>query len=141
MQEIFWIRDQKAFDVRVFDPSASRYLNQNLRQCYQRNEREKKNAYNERILNIEHGSFTPLVFTIQGGMSRECHMFYKRLSELISIKRNEPLALMTNWVRTKISFALLRSCLLYLRGSRTPWSHHATEILDSVSVSSKVAMV
>ena len=30
------------FDVRVFDPNASRYVTQNLQQCYARNEKENK---------------------------------------------------------------------------------------------------
>ena len=101
----------------------------------------KKRAYNERILNIEHGSFTPLVFSIQGGMSRECQVFYKRLSQLIAEKRDEPLSHMTNWIRTKHSFALLRSTLLCLRGSRTPWSYHENDISENVSVSLKIAQI
>ena len=45
------------------------------------NEKEKKRQYNERVLEVEHGSFTPLVFSSNGGMGRECSTFYKRLSE------------------------------------------------------------
>jgi len=32
------------------------------------NENEKKRAYDEHIRNIEHGTFTPLVFSIADGM-------------------------------------------------------------------------
>ena len=32
------------------------------------NEQEKKKAYNERILQIDHGTFTPLVFLVNGSM-------------------------------------------------------------------------
>ena len=36
----FWVNGQTAFfDVRVFDPSARRYLNQTLKQCYYLNEK------------------------------------------------------------------------------------------------------
>ena len=77
----FWIYGQQAFlDVRVFDPNASRYVNVSLPQCYRGNESEKKRHYSERILQVDHGSFTPLVFSIYGGMGRECQMFYYEIS-------------------------------------------------------------
>jgi hypothetical protein len=79
----FWVKGQKVFiDVRVFDPNALRYNNQNLAQCYSRNKSEKKRSYNERVLHVDHGSFTPLVFNIFGGMGREAKTFYSRLSEI-----------------------------------------------------------
>ena len=61
----FWVRVQLAFfDVRVFDTNANRYLNKALPQCYIQNENEKKRYYTERVLEIHHGCFTPLVFLI-----------------------------------------------------------------------------
>ena len=45
-------------------------------------------------------------------------MFYKRLSSLLSEKRNEDLSSVTAWVHTKIRFALLRSALMCVRGTR-----------------------
>ena len=116
----FWEGGQQAFfDLRVFDPSACRYLNKSLQYCHAINENDKKRAYNERALQIDHGTFTPLVFSIYGSMGRECHTFYSRLSELLSQKRNLPKSVVVNWVRWKACFALLRSSLLCLHGSRT----------------------
>ena len=68
---------------------------------------------------VENGSFTPLVFSTMGGMSKECITFYKRLAVLLSEKRNENLSIVSAWVKTKINFSLIRSTLLCLRGSRT----------------------
>ena len=66
------MRGQQAFfDVRVFDSKANRYLNKALPHCNIQNEKEKKRQYNERILEIDHVSFAPLVFSIYGGMGRE----------------------------------------------------------------------
>ena len=60
-----WERGQQAFLVlRVLDPSACRYLNKLLQKRHVMNEQGKKRAYNERILKIEHGTFTSLVFSI-----------------------------------------------------------------------------
>ena len=86
---------------------------------YTRNETEKKKKYAEGVVQIEYGTFTPLVFSCLGGMSIECGRFYKLLSELLPVKRNNELIIFTNFVRTKISFSLLKSCLLCVRGSRS----------------------
>ena len=85
---IFWIRRQQAFlDIRVFDPNACRQSNSSLSQCYATNEKEKKRNYNQRILQVEQGTFSPLVFSIYGDLGRECQAFYSRLRELLVEKR------------------------------------------------------
>ena len=115
----FWLRGQRAFfDVKVFNPNARRYLNQTPCQAYHANEQDKKRNYNERILEVENGSFTPLVFSAHGGMGWECRRFFKRLCGLIAEKRGENIASVTSVVRTRISFALLRSSLMCVRGTR-----------------------
>ena len=116
----FWNRGQQAFfDLRVFDPNACRYLNKSLQQCHAMSEHEKKRSYNERVLQVDHGTFTPLVFSVYSSMRRECNIFYSRLPQLISDKRNLSKSITMNWIRTKVCFALLKSSLLCLRGSRT----------------------
>ena len=85
-------------------------------------ENEKKRKYNSRVTEIEQGTFTPLVFTTTGGMADECLRYHSRLAELLSAKKQESYATTISWVRAKVSFAILRSALLCLRGSRTPLS-------------------
>ena len=47
----FWLTVQNAFfDKRIFNPTAKRYANQELRKLYEVNEREKKKQYNEHNL-------------------------------------------------------------------------------------------
>ena len=73
-------------------------IKKNLNQIFElilEQENEKKRLYNHRILQIEHGTFTPLIFTCFGGMSRECQKFYSRLSEIISDKRELSQSLVT----------------------------------------------
>ena len=116
----FWVRGQQAFfDVGVSDPNANQYLNKALPQCYIQNEKEEERQYNERVLEIDHGSFTPFVFPIYGGMGRKSRAFYNRLAKKIAEKRELHQSVVINWIRTKISFALLKSALLCLRGSRS----------------------
>ena len=106
-------------DVRVFNPTAKVYLNQTLKAAYKTNENLKKRSYSKRVNLIDQGTFTPLVFTCFGGMARECAVFYNRLSEMIAEKRNEPVSKTKNWIRTRLSFSLLRSQIICLRGSRS----------------------
>ena len=104
----FWIRGQKAyFDVRVFNPFAKKHLNQQLPNTFVSNEKEKKRSYNERVIEVEHGSFTPLIFTPYGGCSRETEKVINVLATGIAEKRDLSTSIVTNWIRTKLSFTLL----------------------------------
>ena len=59
--ENFWRRDRQNafFDVRVFNPYAPSHRGTTLAQYYRRNELEKKRCYDERVTEVEHGSFSP----------------------------------------------------------------------------------
>ena len=127
----FWMKGQKAFfDVRVFNHNALRYGNQNLKKSLMKNEEEKKRHYNERVLEVENGTFTPLVFNVNGAMGREGICFYQRLACLIAEKRKIETSEVINWLRTKISFSLLRSMILCIRGSKTIKRKDLTSFAD-----------
>ena len=106
----------------------------------QKREREKIMVSLIEFFNVEHASFTPLGFTIQGGISHESHTFYNRLSDIIANKRKEPTSVITNWIRTKLNFNLLKSCR---RGSRTTWNatRNITNINEDVSIESRLSLV
>ncbi len=116
----FWQRQQRAFvDVRVFYPFAQSYRNQSLNSLMKSMENLKKRKYNSRILDSEHGSFTPLVFSSNGGMSQETKRFFSRLSELVSEKHNLPFSTTAAWIKRKLAFSLIRSAVICIRGSRS----------------------
>ena len=116
----FWCSGQKAlFHVRVFNPLASRYRNTPLSKHYTINENEKKKQYNECVLQVEHGSFTPLFMSSNGGFEGECGQFYSKLAEQIAEKRKQPYSIFSSWIKRKIIFSLLRSIGLCLRGLRS----------------------
>ena len=119
--ESFWGRDRQRafFNVWVFNPFALSYHNNSLSQCYHRNELEKRRAYDERIREIEHGSFSPLVFSTAGGMGPTAKVVYKRISSMIADKQNKPYSKTMNWLRCKLTFSLLRSAVMCLHGSRS----------------------
>ena len=115
----FWQKGQKAFfDVRVFNPFAKYYLNQKLDTAFRSNGNEKKRMYNQRIIEIEHGTFSPLVFTPYGGNGREAERFMTELAQKLAERKNMTYNTIIHWLRSKLSFNLLKSAVMCLRGSR-----------------------
>ena len=51
---------------------------------------EKKRKYNERNLQVEYGSFTTLVFLVNGGIGSEVNKCYFWIAEKLAEKRDEP---------------------------------------------------
>ena len=81
-------------------------------------------------MEIEHGSFTPLVFTTTGVMSHECSIFHKSLAEKLSSKKNERYEDIMRYLRVKLSYLALKATLLCLRGSRTPTANMEATVSD-----------
>ena len=67
------------FYLRVFHPNASSNYSTTITTAYRKLEQAKKREYAQRIRGVEHGVFTPLVFTTTGGMGREATTFYRKL--------------------------------------------------------------
>ena len=80
---------------------------------------EKKRQYNQRVIEIEQGTFTPLIFTTSGAMGHECHKFHKALAEKISLKKDEQYSEIIRYIRIHLSFMVLKATLLCVRGSRS----------------------
>ena len=102
----FWGgRYEKCYiDVRVFNPFAPSNSDSSLQSCYRKHESVKKRAYEVRVREVEHSSFTPLVFAATGGMGHEASTFYKRLASLLSDKWKEYYAVVLGWIRCRLSF-------------------------------------
>ena len=85
----FWRRGQRAFmDVRIFNPMAQSNIGQDLKTAHRRNEQEKKRKYDERVREVEQGTFTPLVFTTSGGMGPQAITFYAHLVQQLSNRKS-----------------------------------------------------
>ena len=114
-----WSSMERTFlDVRVTHPHSPSFAGLTSEQLYKKHEQEKKRKYNDRVLNVDRGTFTPLVLTTTGGMGPECTKFFKRVAELIATKRGEEYPDVVNYVRTKVRVALLKSVLIAIRGER-----------------------
>ena len=70
-------------DIKVFNPLAPSNSGTTLQSCYRKHEITKKRAYELRIREVKHSSFTPLMFSASGGMGHEASVFYKRLASFV----------------------------------------------------------
>ena len=96
---------------------------------YNSHEVEKKYVYNQRVLQVEKGTFTPLVFSTTGGMAPEATKFYKHLANKISRKKNQQYSDVISFIRRRLRFDLLRTCIISLRGFR---GHQKTEVAGEI---------
>ena len=79
----------------------------------------EKPAFDERFQEMEHGLFSPLVFSTAGGMGSTANVVYKQLASMIADKHKKGYSKTINWLRCKLSFSVLRSAIMCLRGSRS----------------------
>ena len=93
-------------------PNADSYRDLTPKQIYKKHENEKKRQYAKRVIQIEQGTFPPLVFKATGGMADECVKYHSRLAELIPNKKGESYSSAISWIRAKVSFAIVRSAIL-----------------------------
>ncbi len=89
-----------------------------LADCYRKHEAIKKRAYEQRVREVEHSSFTPLVLSATGGLATEAITFYKKLSACLADKwelHHPGLAPLPPY--------LLRSAIQCIRGARSRIGH------------------
>ena len=126
-------------DMRVFNPFAPSNVN-SISAAYRRHENTKQRAYGQRIQEIKLASFTPIVISAAGGLAPEAATFYKRLASLLASKWGDEYCVVTGWLHCSLSFSLLRSAIVCMRGARSNIGHFhkATLPLDLVQVKSNM---
>ena len=130
----FWSTLDRAFvDVRVLHPQAPSNCNKNIKQMYHSHEVSKKYEYNARVINIEKSTFTPLVFSTSGGMGEEATHFYKHLAKKISTRKQHKYCDVISFIRRRLRFDLLKTCLISIRGYRGRSNKNSVEI-DSLDI-------
>ena len=86
---------------------------------YRCHEQQKKKKYGDRVHEVELASFTPLVFSTTGSMCKEAVTFYRRLAKLLSKRNTMTYSSTLVWLHCLLSFSLLRSATMCIRGSRS----------------------
>ena len=116
----FWGNRQQAFfEFRVLYPFASSYLSAEPEALYTRFAKIRKAEYAERINRVDSGSFTPMIMSSSGGMGPEMSAAVKHMAMLIAERRGETYSQVAGFLRCEFSFAMMRSALICLRGSRS----------------------
>ena len=114
----FWRNGQNAFlDVCLTNAEADSQIDRTVSAILRTHETKKKTAYNTRIIEIEHGTLTPIIFTTRGAMGHDCEKFFKTLAQKLSKKKGEHYADIMRYIRIKLSFLVLKASLLCLRGT------------------------
>ena len=105
-------------DVKVVHPNAPSHKDKDLSQIFKESETAKKHKYNQRIMQVEKATFTPLIFSTSGGMASECTKFHKKVAVLVSNKTKEEYSHVMSHLRTRLRFTLLKSTLVAIHGER-----------------------
>ena len=117
----FWTaREDAFFDIRVFHLNAPSNQSRSIQAACEHHEHLKRLQYEERIVNVDHGSFCPLVFSTSGAVGPLCERFLKRLAGKLSDRESGgKYSEIITYLRSRVSFALLRSAVMCIRGSRS----------------------
>ena len=130
-----WRAHERTFcDVRITHPHAPSYTKKSLETVLKTAEKEKITKYNDRVLQIEKGSFVPLVFATNGAMGRQCENFHKQVAKLISEKRGESYSSVMTHIRTRLRIALLKCVLIAIRGYRGPVKKNGDSLLPMCEI-------
>ena len=133
-----WKAGQNAFfDVRVTNAHSPSQIHLTTESALKKHEQEKKRNYNRHIMDIEHGTFIPLVFSVSGDMGKECSMFHKHVAERLAIKTSKRYGKIISTIRCKLSFLILKSALMCVRGSRS----HNLKTINELEVVSNLARI
>ena len=96
---------------------------------YLHHESAKKREYGARILQVEKGTFTPVIFSCTGGAGPEATKLIKKLAQKISIKKGDTYAETVSFLRRRFCFDIVRTCVISLRGERK-CANHSVAIAD-----------
>ena len=123
-----WVPQVEAlFDIRIIDTDARSYCTRPPITILSNAEMEKKKKY-QQPCHDRRALFTPLCISVDGMMGKETTIFLKRIAERLSMKWEYSYSSVMCWVRTRLTFSILRATILCLRGSRTKWQ--SVDVID-----------
>ena len=89
----------------------------------------RKREYQERINQVDNGSFTPMILASTGGTGEEMDVALRILAAKLAEKNNEAYSHVMGDIRARFAYAIARSSLVCLRGSRSIWSQRQTDLI------------
>ena len=101
-----------------FPPLDMKHCHENLKRC----------LYEQWVRVVKHASLTPpqssLSLVVWAQLQPPCT--YKQLGSLLSFKWDQPYSHVMAWLRCRLSFSLLQSSIMCIRGSRSSCGHTAS---------------
>ena len=97
---------------------------------YTSHQNEKKTEYGPRAREIEKATITPAVKSASGSMGKEVDMLVRQIATKLSVKRGERYSDTVGFVRRRIRFDLLRTCVISLRGYKKTAAPESIRDLD-----------
>ena len=85
-------------------------------------------------MNVEHGTFTSLVFSVNGGMAKDSLKFQKFVAEKIANKSGCSCEKVLSIIKCKLSFLIFRASLTCVRGSRSLTTHSGNHAVDDFEI-------
>ena len=73
-------------DIKVINPNAPSNAAKQINQMYVSHEQEKKRDYNARVIEVEKGTFTSVVFRCNGRAAPEASHLLKTIAQKIATK-------------------------------------------------------
>ena len=119
------------FDIRVTNTNANSQNHLSATSVVKRHEKEKKIWYNNRVMDIEHGTFTPLASSVSRSVGKECSVFHKHMAQKIANKTDARYEEIMPIIRCTLSFLILWSCSMYIRRRRSP---PKPELVDNCTI-------
>ena len=110
-------RQVTIFDIRVTDTDAPSYRNRTSAKVIEAAEKEKCNKYDAACRERQR-DFVPLVYLVDGLPGQRAKAAEKRLAALLASKWDRPYSDVMNFVRVRMSLAVVRSNTLLLRTER-----------------------
>ena len=96
-----------SFDICVSDTDAISYQKKIPMSVLHSADVEKKTKYSD-ACQERHMSFTPLVVSVDGMLAPEFASFLRTIGKALSTKWEKPYSKTMNWVKCRLSFAVLR---------------------------------
>ena len=110
--------ERSFYHVKIFNPYAPTNRIKDTKDSYLLHENLKRLKYQDRIKDIEHESFSPLIFATTVGASPITHKLIRRIDSLIAQKSNERYSEVIYFISTHVGFTLLKRTILCIRGCR-----------------------
>ncbi len=115
--------------------------------CYRKHENIKKRAYEQRVWEVKHGSFTPLVMSLTGGLGNATKVCYKRLALMLASKINGTSPIAAPWPGLDAAYLIHYYALLSnaadrgARSARGRVSKQLIQPIDLVSTETNISSI